>query len=204
MGEKITVSYLSFTLYIVFVIGASLLVGLLPVYVNPPQCSNNIAKTDVIRNVAEKEPSINVELKKRNRRSLTDSQLKRKEQIVKNQEIYLNEIKSRNPRFKSVVKSDLPYCSELSNPVSKSYPWYNYRLPTNVVPIHYDIYFVLPIWQIKPSIYDGYVDILINVTQPTDTIILHSDIQGLPIFQNVSYLIFLFCLLKKRINVYLL
>jgi len=194
MGEKITVSYLSFILYIVFVIGASLLVGLLPVYVNPPQCdtNSNIAKTDMIRNVVEKEPPINVELKKRNRRILTDSQLKRKEQIVKNQEIYLNEIKSRNPRFKSVVKSNLPYCSELIDPVSSSYPWYNYRLPTNVVPIHYDIYFVLPIWPIEPSIYDGYVDILINVTQPTDTIILHSDIQGLPIFQNVSYLIFLF------------
>ena len=38
MGEKITVSYVSLSLFVVFIVVSTLLVGLLPVYVNKPTC----------------------------------------------------------------------------------------------------------------------------------------------------------------------
>jgi len=184
MGEKITISYLSFTLYILFVIVASLLVGLLPVYINPPQCDTISLRTNNI-NVNENKPNIQINTDYSN-----NKRHKRSSQTL-NPDKYLNEIKSRNPRFNSIARSNLTYCSELLDPQSSSYPWFNYRLPTNIVPIHYDLYIDMPIWPIKPTIYDGFVDIQMNVTESTDTIILHVDVQGVPIFQNVTFIFYI-------------
>lgn len=51
-------------------------------------------------------------------------------------------------------------------------PWNSNRLPTNIVPIEYDITLRTPIF--ATDVYNGEVTIDIEVKQPTQYIILHS------------------------------
>jgi hypothetical protein len=58
MGEKINVSYIAIFGYVIFVIGSSLLVGLLPPFVNRPECKPNKEKTLVENNPPVVEPRV--------------------------------------------------------------------------------------------------------------------------------------------------
>jgi len=56
MGEKINVPYIAIFGYVIFVIGSSLLVGLLPPFVNRPEC-----KPSKVNNLVENNPPVVVE-----------------------------------------------------------------------------------------------------------------------------------------------
>lgn len=57
--------------------------------------------------------------------------------------------------------------------------WWKIRLPRNVLPVHYNVF--LNVTVDLPR-YDGNVEVEINVTSPTDLILIHS--RGL----NISHL----------------
>ncbi len=199
MGEKITVSYVSLVAYILFVIVGSLLVGLLPAFVDRPKCANNdaaVVKSAVYSQLVEiNQPKQLPELKKiRSRRNIpTDPQgiqkrLEKKEKLEKSLPEHLNRIRQMNPRFEEyTIRNQLDLCQDVYNPNSSvQYPWYNYRLPTNIHPLNYDLFLFLPLWG-AGSIYDGVVDIRINVTSPTDTIILNIvSTDEIPKFRNLT------------------
>ena len=48
--------------------------------------------------------------------------------------------------------------------------WWNVRLPDNIVPDHYDV--VLSI-DLKKLVFFGDVSILVNVTKPTENVLVH-------------------------------
>jgi hypothetical protein len=69
------------------------------------------------------------------------------------------------------IKVDPPYCDELfESPIGQ--PWEKKRLPTNFLPLKYEITLRTPIF--AAEIYNGEVTIQVKVRQPTDTIVLHS------------------------------
>ena len=197
MGEKITVSYVSLVAYILFVIVGSLLVGLLPVYVDRPTCTNNdaaVVKSAVVysQSAEIKQAEQLPELKKsRPRRSIPTDQKRteRKEKLEKSLPEHVNRIRTMNPRFEDslIVRNQPELCQDVYNPNgTQYYPWYDYRLPTNILPLNYDLYLFLPLWGTN-SIYDGLVDIKINVTSPTNTIILNIvSTDEIPKFRNLT------------------
>lgn len=128
---KVPYTYLS--AYIGFVIISSLLVGLLPPFVNRPTC-----KTDP--KAAEQTPVVSNRIHiGRNRREFSE---------------------------------ELELCPEFTNPFPGVQPPWTYpRLPTNIIPSHYDI--EINILNFNDDSYDGLVSIIVDIKQPVDTFILH-------------------------------
>ena len=48
--------------------------------------------------------------------------------------------------------------------------WRNVRLPDNIVPVHYDVVLYI---DLKKLVFFGDVSILVNVTKPTETVLVH-------------------------------
>ena len=48
--------------------------------------------------------------------------------------------------------------------------WRNVRLPDNIVPVHYDVVLYI---DLKKLVFFGHVSILVNVTKPTNTVLVH-------------------------------
>ncbi|XP_068711712.1 glutamyl aminopeptidase-like [Montipora foliosa] len=48
--------------------------------------------------------------------------------------------------------------------------WWNVRLPNNIVPDHYDVLLSI---DLENSKFSGEVDILVNVTEPTENVLVH-------------------------------
>jgi hypothetical protein len=134
MSEKIAISNIVTIVFTSLVVGSTLLVGLLPVYINPPDCP-------------------------------------------------INESSNNNKNSKTF---NITYCNEIIQPDVIYYPWQNPRLPSNVIPTHYDLYLDLPLWNFETSIYNGEVDITLNVTSQTQFILLHFELRGYPEFVNLT------------------
>ena len=48
--------------------------------------------------------------------------------------------------------------------------WWNVRLPENIVPDHYDVVLYI---DLKKLVFFGDVSILVNVTKPTENVLVH-------------------------------
>ena len=48
--------------------------------------------------------------------------------------------------------------------------WWNVRLPDNIVPDHYDVVLYI---DLKKLVFFGNVSILVNVTKPTENVLVH-------------------------------
>ena len=48
--------------------------------------------------------------------------------------------------------------------------WWNVRLPDNIVPDHYDVVLYI---DLKKLVFFGDVSILVNVTKPTENLLVH-------------------------------
>ena len=48
--------------------------------------------------------------------------------------------------------------------------WWNVRLPDNIVPDHYDVVLYI---DLKKLVFFGDVSILVNVTKPTENVLVH-------------------------------
>ena len=48
--------------------------------------------------------------------------------------------------------------------------WRNVRLPDNIVPVHYDVVLYI---DLKKLVFFGDVSILVNVTKPTENVLVH-------------------------------
>ena len=83
---------------------------------------------------------------------------------------------ARTSFFKQKVKNPnkkLSICPEIENPtIGEFYPWYNERLPDYTIPTKYDIELFVPEWIVP--IFDGFIEITIKLTQPTNYLLLHS------------------------------
>ena len=181
MGEKITVSYVSLSLFVVFIVVSTLLVGLLPVYVNKPTC-----KTEKSLKLENTNPKIDVH-KPRSKRHATAKQIETRSKLEKAFPEDVKAIQAKNPKFANIKSLNVSYCPELINPQPIKYPWYESRLPTSIYPINYDLYFLLPLWGDK-SIYDGIVETTIGVdpAKPTNLIIMHMSFNEYPVLLNIT------------------
>ena len=201
MGEKLQVSYLVIAGYAIFVVIASLLVGLLPPLVNKPLCKETTSPANVIQQqetiVSDKTfPDFLANVKRRVANqakidvatpkvsaSQKDGVLKIKSKrdsrniLERTKNIKLDS-KARKVFFeKKAGKSyeNLTICPEIEYPADNIvYPWYSNRLPDYVIPTLYNIELYVPQW-IAP-IYDALIVIDLKVTQPTNYIILHNKI----------------------------
>lgn len=150
MVQQIAVSYLSVIVYCSIVVVSSLLVGLLPVYVNPPPCENTENARVVVAAAVEEhlEPLA----------------------IQNNKARFVIEPMEEDTRL------DLPVCFEFTVPETGiEEPWFNSRLPSNIRPDFYDLELNLN----GSSSYDGYVTITLTITDATDTFIVHKKGQDL-------------------------
>ena len=48
--------------------------------------------------------------------------------------------------------------------------WWNVRLPDNIVPVHYDVLLYI---DLKKLVFYGNVEILVNVSSPTENVLVH-------------------------------
>ena len=48
--------------------------------------------------------------------------------------------------------------------------WWNVRLPDNIVPVHYDVLLYIDLKKLE---FHGKVEILVNVTKPTENVLVH-------------------------------
>lgn len=143
MVQQIAISYSFILIYSSTVISMSLLVGLLPVYVNRPYCDD----IDVQQNSQPKSNNFN------------DSSF----QSFAQQESFLEP-------FDRMI---LPECIEFTVPdLGVEEPWFNSRLPSNIIPKSYDIELNLIDNVIDPQ-YDGTLTVTIEITDATDTFIVH-------------------------------
>nr|XP_033770421.1 leucyl-cystinyl aminopeptidase isoform X2 [Geotrypetes seraphini] len=62
-------------------------------------------------------------------------------------------------------------CIEQNSTVEPVFPWAQHRLPNSIRPLHYDL-FLHP--NLTTGIFTGFVQIMLNVTQESKSIILHS------------------------------
>ena len=225
MSGTISVSYLVIGSYIAFVVGSSLLVGLLPPLVNRPTCkedkvllkSNPIIDKRSLIDTVVIETNENVKMAESNfhdgidynklkefskrlphRNTSLESKIKNKlnrhatvrldlnQRIESFNKMYPSEARSFHARRKAEVKSGYPICTEILDS-SVNGPWKNNRLPGDVVPSNYILDILVPRWGLE--VYDGSVDINVNVLKPTQYFLLHSklDIPLLKVktFKNV-------------------
>ena len=195
MKAKTNVPYVAIGGFVLFVIVASLLVGLLPPLVDKPECeSKQIAKFqlqksfDLKENTSSLIANVHKRLEKKDQIKINDD-LKQskvsKSRSKRNTRNILERAKNinfdnpkRNTFFKQKVGKayeNLTICPEIENPIKgMKYPWYGTRLPKYVIPTLYNIELFVPQW-IAP-IYDAYIEIDIKLTQPTNYIMLHSRI----------------------------
>lgn len=94
----------------------------------------------------------------------------------------LEEALRRRPGAKA--DTNFKICSELLKPeAGVNYPWYSPRLPSNIVPVHYDLEILIP--KFFENVYDGFDTITANVVTSTQYILLHAASE-LPFLQYVK------------------
>ena len=179
MADKIAVSNLAALLYVSFVVSSTILVGILPVYVNPPICEE-LANNTQQAIVAKIDETNNLNINK-NHFEFKHKALTPRQQNIRNK--LESELDKRSDLKTNTTQ--IPLCKELINPGSLYYPWYDTRLPTNYRPLHYNLYFYFPLWGIR-SIYSGDVQIKVEILNPTNLIMLHISFGELPIFRSLT------------------
>lgn len=138
------ISYKVIAAYVGVVVGTSLLIGLLASLVNKPACST---KRDA---AAPEVPEVKTPIERAHEK--------------------LREIEKRHIS-KSMTHERIDTCDDI-NYGAPDAPWFNPRLPKSVIPTHYDIHFYAPIIQAEE--YSGDITITVTLTEPVDTIVLHS------------------------------
>lgn len=75
----------------------------------------------------------------------------------------------------SLNRNFLPFCVEILQPtVGVSYPWYEVKLPSTTLPIHYNLEILLS----DPSninVFDGFIDVTFDVTVSTTYLLFHAE-----------------------------
>lgn len=186
----VTVSYVLLGGYAAFVVGSSLLVGLLPALVDLPECDPDETTTTTATTGAPNlrlanNPSIFMQDKfepmpaNTERESKTTKKSKRDTRPVLDR---IESFKQAHPnklneqfyqRHTPKIFDDLTICSEILNPQPGiRYPWYNDRLPNTTIPKNYDIELFVPTWDME--IYDGFIEIEMEITKATNYFLLHS------------------------------
>jgi len=183
MGE-VNVPYLVIGAYALFVIGSSLLVGLLPPFVNRPACK----ETDAARN------EINIEQFSdhiRQRRDVETQRTNLNERIANFNKLHpgkIEEVSSRysQARSRSIKVDGYKICPEIFQPeAGVTYPWYSQRLPDRYVPVHYDVELFVPQWGL--AVYDGFMDMEVDIKGPAQNkyILVHAEAE-IPLLQFIK------------------
>ena len=200
--QKTKVSYVLIAVYVIFVVGSTLLVGLLPALVNLPECEDKATEAKLSKIEASNDKPLNDfhsnVLKKvqdkvnaHNKQETSPKKTNSKRETLNLVERY-HAYKSSNPEkftnpflSKRTNKMDrVSVCPELSNPQpGVIYPWYNGRLSKDIYPINYDIELFVPKW--IANIYDAFVEIEIQLNKPTNVLILHAKME-LPLFNDLK------------------
>lgn len=207
----VSVPYVALGGYAAFVVISSLLVGILPPLVDRPDCKETsdkyVIKLDNPRAAAIEELSSKNALpkeyqvdsnKKHSKISKRDTSKNVLERTKAFRESH-SEFFSRRSMSKVGSYPDLGICSEITNPVpGVRYPWYESRLPTNIVPVNYNVELFVPAW--TSPIYNGEIDITFTVKNSTNFLLLHSKLD-LPFIEgNLEYLVLL--VLSSFINLF--
>lgn len=180
MSEKLHISYVVIGAYAAFVLVSTLLVGLLPPFVNRPMCENKPesgAKFDqLIRETrdtehAQPEPNLN-------------------ERIAQFKQKYPAKIEELSAKYSRKLKVDgYNICPEILKPEpGVLYPWYSPRLPDRYVPLHYDVELFVPQWGL--NVYDGFMDMKVDITREhtndLDRYILVHAAEEIPLLQYIK------------------
>jgi hypothetical protein len=165
MVDKIKISYPLLTGYFIFVFVSSLLLGLFLPFVNRPKCDPKTPKyNNDVSQIASNQPKIRLPLPQR---------------IENFKRNFTGKYSTNNPYLKNnlrILEELPPICEEIQFPdFTKPYPWKNIRLPKDIEPINYDIEVFIPEWGVP--IYDGFLDIQLNVLKATDLIMVHAKIE---------------------------
>lgn len=178
MSDKILVSYVNLSVYILFVIVGSLLVSLLPIYVNPPTCEESSVKplNELIVNSNQASPLLT-----RHKRGITEREAKLQAKLLRASPEHMSKY---HPEM-SLKKENLSSCPELDNPQPVKYPWNEKRLPKSIVPINYDLFLFLPLWG-EGSVYSGEVTITVDVKESTNLILMHTSENEMLSLLNVT------------------
>ena len=157
----VEVSYVAGGLYIGFIVISSLLVGILPPFVNRPYC-----KEDPNTKFNENTRSIK-EIDSFDSRSELEFEKIPIKQTRYQENFYFKKYKVQQR------SENFPDCPDILNPTSgRTYPWENPRLSKNVVPIHYDIELYVP--NFDQLEFNGLATIYVEIVEnSTDTFIIH-------------------------------
>ena len=147
--NKIPVSNLTLIIYITTVVSSSLLVTLIPIYVDLPVCddqsiisgtntSGPITIGPITSGPIETEPSSSTTSSTSTSTKITTA--------TSTSTTTTTTFTSTTTTLTSTL-GNIPYCDEINKPMLPMYPWYDPRLPQNVYPIHYDLYLNLPLWK---------------------------------------------------------
>lgn len=177
MDGKLHISYVVIGAYGAFVLISSLLVGLLPPFVNRPECKDSSSSRynepldRTIRDVEQAQPNYNERL----------AQFKTK---------YPGKLEELSTKYQRNLKTDgYNICPEIINPQpGVLYPWYTPRLPDRYVPLHYDVELFVPEWGL--TVYDGFMDMKVDITKEysseLDKYILVHAAEEIPILQFIK------------------
>jgi hypothetical protein len=181
----VSVSYLFVGAYITFVVGGSLLVGLITPLVNLPVCQDNGVKKE---NFARVEPVENnlVHPETRNKRDALESssssrllnvyQDERVKDILRNNKKYV--------RDEQASRNITDICPEIAAPeLGVQYPWFNPRLPVYIRPINYEIELYLNDVSLNALL--AFIVASFNVATPANYILLHKSKNDLPVLRSL-------------------
>ena len=192
MVGTITIPFVYVGGYAAFVVTSTLLVGLLPALVDLPICENDQAGNELAK--------LNANIQHENSRSIRSVEIQNEapsysydyEKYLKPEmkDIFKNEQEMRamflkkqpKPKRnlsenyflkkKNIQLKNYGECPEFTFPqLGVSPPWYNNRLPSNVIPTHYDVEMYFPAFFQEE--YDGFIIVTVNVMEPLDTFLIH-------------------------------
>jgi hypothetical protein len=175
-------------LYVTAIVGASLMVGLMPPFVNRPACNPNglpNSRENALPAAADLTDDFLVREKRADPVAAPQNEYEKKwrnfkdnvEDRVKDQPYYVK-------KFANNMKSIFDICPEISNPPppDAAFPWLFSRLPSYIKPVNYLVELILYAFELNA--YLGEIELTFDVTEPANYILVHSAENELPVIAS--------------------